>query len=350
MIYKTLHIRIKDRHRKLLLKQAREVNYVWNYVNELSYNNITQRNSFLSSYDIGHYLSGSTKVGLSLYSSTVQYIADTYVNSRQNSGKRVLNWRKSFGKNRSLGWIPLKIGSVKYKNGNLIYQKNKIFVWDSYNISDYNITSGSFNEDSKGCWYLNIIVKCDAKITQNTSAIGIDLGCKESATTSNGDILVGKQYRILEDKLAKTQRANNKNRSRSIHTKIKNRRKDEQHKFTTKLVKENLLIVIGDISSKNLIKTKLAKSVLDAGWYQMKTMLEYKCNHAGVVFMEINEYNTTQTCSNCGCIPDSSPKGRTGLGIRVWTCDECGTTHDRDINAARNILAAGHCRLAGEIH
>jgi putative transposase len=86
--------------------------------------------------------------------------------------------------------------------------------------------------------------------------------------------------------------------------------------------------------------------VLDAGWGMMKTILEYKCAHAGIVYDEVNEAYTTQTCSCCGVIPDSSPKGRTGLGIREWTCSACNTTHDRDINAAKNILAVGLHRLA----
>jgi transposase len=78
----------------------------------------------------------------------------------------------------------------------------------------------------------------------------------------------------------------------------------------------------------------------------LKTMLEYKSHQAGVIFMEVNESYTTQTCSCCGALSDSSPKGRAGLRIREWTCSECGSTHDRDINAAKNILARGLARLA----
>jgi transposase len=88
----------------------------------------------------------------------------------------------------------------------------------------------------------------------------------------------------------------------------------------------------------------MAKSVLDAGWSTLKTMLEYKSAHAGIVFEEVNEAYTTQTCSCCGS-RQNSPKGRTGLRIREWTC-EWGATHDRDINAAKNILAVGYDRLA----
>ena len=88
----------------------------------------------------------------------------------------------------------------------------------------------------------------------------------------------------------------------------------------------------------------MAKSVLDACWGSLKTMLKYKCDHAGIVFEEVNEAYITQTCSCCGS-RQNSPKGRSDLGIREWTC-ECGVTHDRDINAAKNILALGHERLA----
>jgi IS605 OrfB family transposase len=115
------------------------------------------------------------------------------------------------------------------------------------------------------------------------------------------------------------------------------------------LVKHNAAIFVGDVSSAKLVKTKMAKSTLDAGWASLKTMLEYKSHQAGIVFEVVNESYTTQTCSCCGVIAASSPKGRAGLGIREWICSECGTAHDRDINAAKNILAAGHRRLAAGI-
>jgi transposase len=101
--------------------------------------------------------------------------------------------------------------------------------------------------------------------------------------------------------------------------------------------------------SKYELKTNMAKSTLDAGWSMLKTMLEYKSHQAGIVFEEVNEAYTTQTCSSCGVIPASSPKGRAGLGMRRWSCCNCGAEHDRDVNAARNIAARGHARLAGGI-
>lgn len=118
------------------------------------------------------------------------------------------------------------------------------------------------------------------------------------------------------------------------------------HKFSRKLVNENAAIFVGNVNSLALAKTRMAKSTLDAGWGILKTMLKYKCDHAGVVFEVVNEAYTSQTCSSCGAKPDSRPKGIAGLGIREWTCDSCGEHHDRDINAAKNILAVGHGRLA----
>ena len=130
------------------------------------------------------------------------------------------------------------------------------------------------------------------------------------------------------------------------NAKIANRRKDALHKFSRMLVNQHGEFIVGNVSSLKLVKTNMAKSVLDAGWGQLKSMLEYKCDHAGVVFEEVNEAYTSQTCSSCGAKPDSRPKGIAGLGIREWTCDACGAHHDRDINAARNILALGRERLA----
>ncbi|ADE14734.1 transposase IS605 OrfB [Nitrosococcus halophilus Nc 4] len=132
----------------------------------------------------------------------------------------------------------------------------------------------------------------------------------------------------------------------SYHAKIKNRRLDALHKFTTQVVRENALIVVGNVSSSSLATTKRAKSVLDAGGFMLKTQLDYKSKAMQAGFVEINEAYITQACSCCGCISNGSPRGRAGLGIREWSCPGCGAHHDRDVNAAMNILAAGHRRLA----
>src|SRR5699024_1125914 len=104
----------------------------------------------------------------------------------------------------------------------------------------------------------------------------------------------GREYRKLEQKLGIAQRAKNKQRVKAIHAKIKNRRADALHKYSSKLVQENAAIFVGNVSSTSLVKTKMARSVLDAGWSTLKTMLEYKGTHAGIVFEEVNEAYTTR--------------------------------------------------------
>jgi IS605 OrfB family transposase len=185
-------------------------------------------------------------------------------------------------------------------------------------------------------------IQYDVISNDSNKAVGIDLGLKDTATTSDGDKLKGgRHYRKYQQQLGIAQRANNKKRVKNIHAKIKNKRKDEIHKFTSRITKEYGAIFIGDVSSKKLTKTKMAKSVLDAGWFMLKTQMKYKAIAQSSVSEEINESYTTQRCSCCGVIPNSSPKGRTGLGIRSWICSSCGAEHDRDINAAKNILALG---------
>jgi len=346
---KTLRLRVKDKHAKMLSAQAREVNFVWNFVNELSEKHTIRTGKFFSAYDLNQYTSGATKEGLILHSQTVQAINEEFVTRRLQFRKRRLSWRKSSGSRRSLGWIPFKKVAISYRGGQLRYMGHAISLWDSYGLADYQLGAGSFSEDSRGRWYINITVKAEKVYNEATESVGIDLGLKECAVASDGQRLIGRNYRKLEAQLGIAQRANKKARVKALHAKIKNRRKDQLHQFSTMLTREYGAIFVGNVSSSKLIKTKMAKSTLDAGWSSLKTMLEYKSAYAGVVFEEINEAYTTQTCSCCGEISDNSPKGRAGLRIREWTCSDCGSVNDRDLNAAKNILALGHERLAGGI-
>jgi IS605 OrfB family transposase len=341
---KTLKVRVRDKHRPLLNQMARSVNFVWNYVNELSHRSIKERGVFLSAYDIQKYTQGAHKE-LGLHSHTVQKVGAEYATRRKQSKKARLNWRKSGGVRRSLGWVPVNTGMAKWKNGQVYHNGHYFKVWDSYDLSRYTFKSASFNEDSRGRWYFNVVVEVESVVPAGQDKIGIDLGLKDTATCSDGTKLKADQfYRDMESKLAAAQRAGKKKRAKNIHAKIANRRKDALHKFSRQLVNRAGEIYVGNVSSSKLVKTKMAKSVLDAGWGQLKTMLDYKCAHAGIVFKEVNEAYTTVTCSECN--NRTGPSGLEGLRIREWTCSECGVTHDRDINAAKNILAVGHGRLA----
>ncbi|MDM1323475.1 RNA-guided endonuclease InsQ/TnpB family protein [Acinetobacter pseudolwoffii] len=345
---KTLKLRIKDKHCKVLDQLASEVNFVWNYVNDLSFKHLKRTGDFFSAFDMTQYTKGTSKL-CGLHSQTVQGITEEYVDKRRQHKKAKLKWRVSNKKSarRSLGWIPFKKVAIKYADGYVQYGKQKFKLWDSYGISKYSVRTGSFVEDSRGRWYVCLVVDSSKQNKPTaTKAIGIDLGLKDVATCSDGTVISNpKFYRNYEQKLGIAQRARNKKRVRALHAKIANCRKDHLHKASTLLVKENALIVVGDLSASKLVKTKMAKSVLDTGFSALKTMLKYKCENAGVLFEEVSEKFTTQICSCCGEITSSSPKGRTDLRIRVWEC-ECGSINHRDLNSAKNILALGHERLA----
>jgi putative transposase len=342
---KTLKVRVKDKHRIKLLKKGNSVNYVWNYVNELSMKAISDNSQFLSAYDFQKYTKGAGKE-LGLHSQTLQMIGAEYATRRIQFKKAKLKWRKSFGVNRSLGWIPLNGQSIKWRNGQLFHNGDFYSVIDSHGLGNYEFKSGCFCEDARGRWYFCVSVESKQEKSKGTAAIGIDLGCKEAVVCSDGERLEGRWYRKYEKKLATAQRAKNKRQVKTIHAKIKNQRNEALHQLSRKLVDKSALISVGNVSSTKLVKTNMAKSVLDAGWGQFKTTLEYKCQQAGVIFKVVNEAYTTVTCSACKNRTFPS-KGLEGLRIREWTC-ECGVTHDRDVNAGKNILRLGLESLAVE--
>jgi putative transposase len=210
------------------------------------------------------------------------------------------------------------------------------------------IRAGSFSQDSRGRWYIN----CPVEVHEgcllpgswlSKQHVGVDLGLKYLATLSNGEkVEAPKFYRESEEKLAKSQRARKTKRVRAIHTKIRNRRRDFLHKASNELAKKYGLVVVGDVSPSKLARTNMAKSINDVGWSTLKGMLSWKLRlRSGGRMIEVNEAYTTQVCSECGCLPASRPRGIAHLGMRGWTCDDCGAVHDRDVNAARNILRLG---------
>ena len=293
---KTLKLRIKDKHCKVLDQLASEVNFVWNYVNDLSFKHLKRTGAFFSAFDMAKYTKGTSKL-CGLHSQTVQGITEEYVDKRRQHKKAKLKWRVSNKKSarRSLGWIPFKKVAIKYADGYVQYGKQKFKLWDSYGISKYSVRTGSFVEDSRGRWYVCLVVDSHKQDKPTaTKAIGIDFGLKDVATCSDGTVISNpKFYRKYEQKLSIAQRAKNKKRVRALHAKIANCRKDHLHKASTMLVRENALIVVGDLSAGKLVKTKMAKSVLDTGFSAFKTMLKYKCENAGAMFEEVSERFTT---------------------------------------------------------
>src|SRR6202795_2807694 len=359
---RVLRLRVKDKHAAWLGDVAREVNTVFNYCNELSVKVFERERRFLSGFDFWRFLKGVTRgdCALHLPVQAVQEIAEEYARRRRQHQKIRLAWRKSGGVRRSLGWIPFKVRTIRYRGGQIYFAGRWLSLWDSYDLSNFELRAGNFSEDSRGRWYLNISVPRAQRVREGRNkpsvgsvldrsvpSLGIDLGLKTFAAFSDEalpPIEAERFYRDLEPALARAQRARQRQRTRAIHAKIANRRKDFLHKLSTRLVKANGAIVVGNVNASALAKTRQAKSVLDAGWSAFRTMLLYKCADAGVWFAEVDEAFSTQICSVCKS--RAGPKGRKDLGIRGWQCIVCGAIHDRNVNAAHNILAAGHRRLA----
>lgn len=340
----TLQYRIKDETSgKHLTKMSYSVNFIWNFCNQSNSERWSKFRKTFSAFDLNKLSAGCAK-DLGLHSQSVQAVCEEYAKAGKQFKKVKLNWRS---RKRSLGWIPFKASGVKIENDSITYGGRAFKFWQSRPIDGKAergpIRFGSFAQDSKGHWFVNLVVESKPETRPQTGKeCGIDLGLKTLATLSDGVELSRENLtRTFEDQLAIAQRAKKKKRFTAIHAKIKNKRKDWSHKATTRLVREYDTIVVGNVSSQKLMRPaaadrRMAKSVADAGWSDFKTMLGYKAISLGVEVKEVNESFSTVTCS--GCKARTGPKGLSGLGVREWVCVECGSMHLRDVNAAKNIL------------
>lgn len=340
----TYKFRLRDTATSELNRQARAVNMVFNYCNERQKEAVNKGRKWLSKYDLQKLTAGSSKE-LDIHAHTIQGVCHQYERSRTQHKKAWLKWRSN---KKSLGWVPFNQGHVTYKNGAFYFRGREYKAWVTRDLKDgQRFAAGSFNQDSQGRWYINLPVDVEQVQTTATDSIGIDLGLKDLATLSNGRKIERQSwYRRMEQRIATAQRARHKKQKKKLHAKVKSQRSDFLHKESSRLVKEHGAIFVGNVKPSAIAKTNMSKSSFDAGWAMFKQQLQYKAIRHGVLFAEVNEAHTTQTCSECGEIPQEAPKGITGLGIRHWTC-LCGASHDRDVNAAKNIAARGQASLAG---
>lgn len=245
-------------------------------------------------------------------------------------------------------------GALSYRDGCLRLAKMKQplrIVWSRPLPKNPNIRLVTVSRNARNQYFVSITVKEQIEQLEPVeSKIGIDVGLTTLLTLSTGEKIANPRHERKDRvKLAKAQREmsrkqkGSKNRAKArlkvakVHGRIADRRHDHLHKLTTRLVRENQVIAIEDLSVRNMVKNhKLARAISDASWGTFRQMLEYKAEWYGREVIAIDRwYPSSKTCSMCGAVVEKLP-----LNTREWEC-RCGAVHDRDINAAKNILAAG---------
>jgi len=346
---RTLRLKIYSEAYAWLNAAAIEVNEVFNYCNETSFKAAARTDlnrKLLSGFDLCNLTSGATEFFDRIGATTIQSVCTHYAQKRQAAKRVKLRWRVSRGARRSLGWIPFKALSLKRQGVCLRFSGKCVRVFERERLEGVKWRAGCFAQDAVGDWWLCLPVRLESE--QNVApkdAVGIDLGLKSIAVTSEGERLsAGRWTQRFAGKLASAQRRGHKRQAKRIHRKIARCRADALHKFSRDMVDRYQKIVVGDVSSLNLVRKRMAKSVFDSGWGMLKRFLDYKCQQAARTFEIVNERNTSVTCSACGS--RSGPRGVTGLIVRSWICRDCGESHDRDQNAARNILIGSRCRTS----
>jgi putative transposase len=261
----------------------------------------------------------------------------------------------NFKKKHHGGSAEFTKSAFKWKDGQLFLAKCSEplpIVWSRELPNGCSPSMVTVKLSASGQWHVSLLVDTDIEeLPKINKAIGLDVGITSLIATSDGDKITNpKHFKRLKKKLKREQKVlsrkqkGSRNRQKArlkvarVHRQISDSRKDFLHKLTTQLVRENQTIVVEDLAIKNMVKNhKLASSISDASWGELVRQLDYKCRWYGRELIKIDRwFPSSKRCGNCGHIVGKMP-----LNIREWECPSCGANHDRDINASRNILAAG---------
>ena len=262
----------------------------------------------------------------------------------------------NFKKKRSGGSAEFTRAAFRWKDGQLWLAKcNQPLPirWSRTLPAGCSPSTVTVRLEASGRWFVSLLVDDHTvkPLPQVDKAVGIDAGITSLIATSDGEKIANpRHFKRLRYKLRKAQKAlsrkvkgsSNREKARAmvarIHAAIADARCDFLHKLTTRLVRENQTIAVEDLAVKNMMRNhKLSRAIADASWSELVRQLEYKCQWYGRTLLVIDRwFPSSKRCGKCGHIVDKLP-----LDVREWDCPECGTHHDRDINAAQNILAAG---------
>ena len=262
----------------------------------------------------------------------------------------------NFKKRRSGGSAEFTRSAFKWKGGQLWLAKCSQPLpirWSRALPNGCEPSTITVKLDASGRWFVSLLVDDHTvkALPQLDKAVGIDAGITSLIASSDGEKVANpKHFKRLRFKLRQAQKAlsrkvkgsNNREKAKlmvaRIQVAIADARKDFLHKLTTRLIRENQTIAVEDLAVKNMMKNRfLSAAIADASWAELVRQLEYKAAWYGRTLVKIDRwFPSSKRCGHCGHVVDKLP-----LDVREWDCPECGTHHDRDINAANNILAAG---------
>jgi putative transposase len=233
-----------------------------------------------------------------------------------------------------------------------------IWSWPEVDVTGFDPTMVVVSREPDGRWYVTFAIDGGAPEPweETRRAVGVDLGVQDFAVTSDGKKIANPRHlerkarnlaryqrRLASCQKGSANRAKAKAKVARAHRKVRNARRDFLHRASTRLVRGNDTIVIEDLAVTNMIRNRhLARVISDCGWGEFRRQMEYKCQRYGRQLVVIDRwYPSSKTCSACGHL-----LAELSLGTRHWTCPSCGARHDRDVNAAKNILAAGQAVTA----